>query len=495
MDKLFNPNGIAVVGASANPGKAGYVAIRNMREKEYPGKVFPINPKEKEILGYPCYGSLADIEENVDLVVLIMPSRLIYDVMDDLNRRMETKGDVKFIVCAAADYAETKTEEGIARQKRLMETAEKYHIRVIGPNCIGVIDNRSLVDTTFVDTGVPFSTFGAPTGIPFISQSGALASAVLMEGAGRVVPVLYNKFISIGNMADIDFIDLISYLETDETTKVIGIYMEGYKDGKKLADVDLPFGGKLVEKAALKKIHGTVIEELLERYHYTPDVSARGLVTQASMAGSDQVYDAVFKQCGVIRVDTIDELIDTMQAFDQMPLPAGGNTFLLTQAGGPGIYCTDAICAADGLTMPDVSDETKKKLTEAQLPMANICHPQGYADITASASVKNHVDGLRIVLEDENVDAAVLVTVVPTFLPQVELAEGFVALDREIPAEKKKPVYYCVMAGAYTTKARKIMESNGLCTFNTPEKAVKAAANLCKYAQFRSRCEKEENHG
>lgn len=184
-----------------------------------------------------------------------------------------------------------------------------------------------------------------------------------------------------------------------------------------------------------------------------------------------------------------------MQAFDQMPLPAGGNTFLLTQAGGPGIYCTDAICAADGLTMPDVSDETKKKLTEAQLPMANICHPQGYADITASASVKNHVDGLRIVLEDENVDAAVLVTVVPTFLPQVELAEGFVALDREIPAEKKKPVYYCVMAGAYTTKARKIMESNGLCTFNTPEKAVKAAANLCKYAQFRSRCEKEENHG
>ena len=481
MDKLFNPNGIAVVGASANPGKAGYVAIRNMREKEYPGKVFPINPKEKEILGYPCYGSLADIEENVDLVVLIMPSRLIYDVMDDLNRRMETKGDVKFIVCAAADYAETKTEEGIARQKRLMETAEKYHIRVIGPNCIGVIDNRSLVDTTFVDTGVPFSTFGAPTGIPFISQSGALASAVLMEGAGRVVPVLYNKFISIGNMADIDFIDLISYLETDETTKVIGIYMEGYKDGKKLAETFKRVSRK--KPIVVLKVGRSALGANAANSH------------TGSMAGSDQVYDAVFKQCGVIRVDTIDELIDTMQAFDQMPLPAGGNTFLLTQAGGPGIYCTDAICAADGLTMPDVSDETKKKLTEAQLPMANICHPQGYADITASASVKNHVDGLRIVLEDENVDAAVLVTVVPTFLPQVELAEGFVALDREIPAEKKKPVYYCVMAGAYTTKARKIMESNGLCTFNTPEKAVKAAANLCKYAQFRSRCEKEENHG
>lgn len=481
MDKLFNPNGIAVVGASANPGKAGYVAIRNMREKEYPGKVFPINPKEKEILGYPCHGSLTDIEENVDLVVLIMPSRLIYDVMDDLDRRMESKGDVKFIVCAAADYAETKTEEGIARQKRLMETAEKYHIRVIGPNCIGVIDNRSRVDTTFVDTGVPFSTFGAPTGITFISQSGALASAVLMEGAGRVVPVLYNKFISIGNMADIDFVELINYLETDETTRVIGIYMEGYKDGKKLAETLRRVSRK--KPIVILKVGRSALGANAANSH------------TGSMAGSDQVYDAVFKQCGVIRVDTIDELIDTMQAFDQMPLPAGGNTFLLTQAGGPGIYCTDAICAENGLVMPVVSDETKKKLTESQLPMANICHPEGYADITASASVKNHVDGLRIVLEDENVDAAVLVTVVPTFLPQVELAEGFVALDREIPAEKKKPVYYCVMAGAYTTKARKIMESNGLCTFNTPEKAVKAAANLCKYAMFRSRCGKEENHG
>lgn len=481
MDKLFNPDGIAVVGASANPAKAGFVAIRNMREKEYPGKVFPINPNEKDILGYPCHGSLKDIKENVDLVVLIMPSRLIYDVMDDLDQRMESKGDVKFIVCAAADYAETKTGEGIARQKRLMKTAEKYHIRVIGPNCIGVIDNRSRVDTTFVDTGVPFSTFGAPTGITFISQSGALASAVLMEGAGRVVPVLYNKFISIGNMADIDFVDLINYLETDETTKVIGIYMEGYKDGQKLAET--------LKRASLKK---PIV--ILKVGRSALGANAANSHT-GSMAGSDQVYDAVFKQCGVIRVDTIDELIDTMQAFDQMPLPAGGNTFLLTQAGGPGIYCTDAICAADSLTMPSVSEKTREKLTASQLPMANICHPEGYADITASASVKNHVDGLRIVLEDENVDAAVLVTVVPTFLPQEALAEGFVALDHETPAEKKKPVYYCVMAGAYTTKARKIMERSGLCTFNTPEKAVKAAGNLCKYAMFRKRHGEEKAHG
>ena len=132
MKKLFEPDGIAIAGASTNPTKAGYVALRNMKEKEYPGKVYPINPNETEILGYKCYKALSEIEGNVDLVVLIMPARLIYDIMDDFDKRMEEKHDVKYIVCAAADYAETQTEEGVRRQARLMQSAEKYGVRVIG---------------------------------------------------------------------------------------------------------------------------------------------------------------------------------------------------------------------------------------------------------------------------------------------------------------------------------------------------------------------------
>lgn len=478
MDRLFNPDGIAVVGASSNPAKAGFVAIRNMREKGYPGRVYPINPKEKEILGYPCCGSLKDVEGHIDLVVLIMPSRMIYQVMDDLDARMETRGDVRFLVCAAADYAETKTAEGIDRQARLMITARRYGIRVVGPNCIGVIDNRSRVDTTFVDTGVPFSSFGKPSGITFISQSGALASSILMEGAGRIVPVLYNKFISIGNMADVDFVDLLTYFEQDETTRVIGIYMEGYRDGKALAQA--------LRSATRKK---PVV--ILKVGRSALGANAANSHT-GSMAGSDRVYDAVFRQTGAIRVETIDELIDTLQAFDRMSLPEGRNLFLYTQAGGPGIYCTDAISAWPILTMPVVSDETKARLAVSQLPMANICHPEGYADITASASVQNHVDGLRIVLEDPQVSAAIFITVVPTFLPQKELAEALVALEQSMEAEgRKKPVYYCVMAGAYTAEARRIMEQNGLCTFDTPEKAVLAAKNLCAYAAYRAHCGKE----
>ena len=359
MKQLFEPNGIAVVGASSNPAKAGFVAIRNMREKGYGGAVYPVNPKEKEILGYPCSPSLRKVEGQVDLVVLIMPSKMIYSVMDDLDRRMEEKGDVKFIVCAAADYAETKTPEGIDRQERLMKTAEKYGIRVVGPNCIGVIDNRSRVDTTFVDTGVPFSSFGEPSGITFISQSGALASTILMEGAGRVVPVLYNKFISIGNMADVDFVDLLSYFEKDDSTRVIGIYMEGCSNGKEL-------------QAVLRRVSARKPVVALKVGRSEKGGAAANSHT-GSMAGADAVYDAMFKQTGVIRVDTIDELIDTMQAFDRLPVPAGGRLFLYSQAGGPGIYCTDAISACKELKTPLVSEQTKQRLRESQQPMANIC--------------------------------------------------------------------------------------------------------------------------
>ena len=181
------------------------------------------------------------------------------------------------------------------------------------------------------------------------------------------------------------------------------------------------------------------------------------------------------------------ETLECPLHLDRLPLPGGGNLFLYSQAGGPGIYCTDAIARWPQLKMPLVSDDTKARLAATQQPMANICHPEGYADITASASVRNHVDGLQIVLQDENVDAVVFITVVPTFLPQEELARELVKMTETTPQAQEKPVFYCVMAGAYTSPARRIMEQAGLCTFDAPDKAVLAAKNMCNYAAFRRR--------
>ena len=223
LNALFNPENIAVIGASNNPLKAGYTVIQNLNQIGYPKKVFPVTVSEKEILGRVCCQKLSQIEDVVELVVLGTPARLIYDIMEDLDVRMQAKNDVKVIVCIAADYGETKTEEGLRRQACLMDTAKKYGIRVVGPNCIGIIDNINRVDTTFVETMIPKEMRGRKGGISFISQSGAMAASILMIGASQPAPFSMNKFISIGNMADVDFIDLLEYFEQDEDTKVIGL--------------------------------------------------------------------------------------------------------------------------------------------------------------------------------------------------------------------------------------------------------------------------------
>ncbi len=473
LNALFRPENIAVIGASSNPLKAGYTVIWNLNEIGYPGKVFPVTPTEKEILGHPCYPKLSRIEEKVELVVLGTPARLVYDMMEDLERRMEEHGDVKVIVCIAADYGETKTEEGVRRQACLMDTAGKYGIRVVGPNCIGVIDNVNRVDTTFIETMLPKEMRGRKGGISFISQSGAMAASILMMGASQPAPISINKFVSIGNMADVDFIDLLEYFEQDEDTKVIGMYLEGYPDGRALMD--------------------TMARIVLKKPIIVLKVGRGGIGAVAanshtgSLAGSDAVYDAAFRQYGVIRVDTIEEMMSALQAFDSMELPDGNRCFLLTQAGGPGIYCVDQYEKEDRLRFPLVKEETKEKLTEILPPMANVCSPEGYADITAAANVEHHVESLRVVMEDENVDSVILVTVVPTFLPREELAEGFVRLLWEEGYGKRKPVYICIMAGNFVRECREFLEENGIRTFETPAHCVTAAGHMAAYAGFLKR--------
>lgn len=203
-----------------------------------------------------------------------------------------------------------------------------------------------------------------------------------------------------------------------------------------------------------------------------------------SLAGADAVYDGAFRQFGIIRVDTIEELLDTLQAFDQCVIPKGSRIFILSQAGGPGIYCTDGFVAQKNLAFPLVSQETKDRMTVCLPDMANVCSPEGYADITAAANVKHHVESLKIVLEDDAVDGVIFITVVPTFLPQKELAEELVKLLKEKGYGTNKPVYICIMAGNYVWQAREILEKNGIRTFDTPVDCVTVASHMVAYQQF-----------
>lgn len=470
LDALFNPENVAVVGASSNPSKAGFTILQNMVNIGYPKKIFPINITEQEILGWKCYKKLSEVPDTVELVVLITPSQMIFDIMADLDVRMQDKKDVKVIVCAAANYGETKTEDGIKRQACLMETAEKYGIRVVGPNCIGVIDNINRVDTTFVETLLPKESRGKKGGISFISQSGSIAASLLMWGASQPAPISMNKFVSIGNMADVDFIDLLEYFEQDEDTKVIGMYMEGYPKGRALMDTLARIAQK--KPVVVLKVGRSSIGATAANSH------------TGSLAGADAVYDAAFRQYGIIRTYTFEDLLNTLQAFDSSVLPKGNKTFILTQAGGPGIYCTDALMDEGSLELALVSEDTKQRLKASIPDMSSVCKPEGYADITAGANVQHHVDALRVVMDDEAVESVIFVTVVPTFLPRKELAEGLVKLLKEEGYGQKKPVYICIMAGNFVWESREILEKNGIRTYETPAHCVKAAVHLADYSRF-----------
>lgn len=477
LNALFNPENIAVVGASSNPTKAGYTILKNLIEIEYPKKIFPINVTKNKILGLNCYKKVSDIEDTVELVVLITPSEMIYSIMDDINKRMMQRNDIKVIVCAAANFGETRTEEGIRRQNYLIDTARKYCIRVLGPNCIGVIDNINRVDTTFVETLLPKETRGRRGGISFISQSGSVASSILMEGASQPFPISINKFVSIGNMADVDFVDILEYLEEDSDTKVIGIYMEGYSDGKKLISTMARIAKK--KPIVVLKVGRSSVGAKAANSH------------TGSLAGSDDVYSAAFKQYGIIRAYSFEELMDTMQAFNSLPLPNDNNVFILSQTGGFGIYSTDALLDEGSLNMPVVSDKTRKNLMELLPDMASVCIPEGYADITVSATVKQHVESLRIVLEDDNVGSVIFITVVPTFLPSKELASELVKLLKK-ENNVKKPVLINIMSGNYVWESRVILEKNGIRTYSNPARSVKVLKNMSEYALYLKDIKKEE---
>jgi len=214
------------------------------------------------------------------------------------------------------------------------------------------------------------------------------------------------------------------------------------------------------------------------------DVGAKAANSHTgSLAGSDAVYSAAFKQYGIIRTYSFEELIDTLQAFDAFPLPKDNNVFILSQAGGFGIYCTDALLDEEVLSMPVVEEETKAELRSILPDMASVCIPEGYADITASANVRQHIESLRIVLKDKNVGSVIFITVIPSFLPSKELAAELVKLLKE--GEKvNKPVLICIMSGNYVRESRVILEKNGIRTFDTPSNAVKAVRHMVEYASF-----------
>jgi acetyltransferase len=459
LSDIFDSKSVAVVGASADPGKAGYQVLKTLLTMGYQGQVFAVNPKEREILGVACHASILDIPSRLDLLVISLPAPHVLATM----RQAVQRGDIRAAVVLSAGFSETAVPEWVEAERELVRIAESAGIRVFGPNCIGIINCESRLSTGFA----PGLTFASGK-IGYISQSGATGGAILMMAADQPKPLGYSKFAHVGNMCDVSNLELIEAYGSDPSINLIVLYMEGVRDGRKLLEI----ASRVTRTKPI----------VLFKVGRTEMGAAATLSHTGTLAGSDAVYDAAFKQCGIVRVNSLEELVDSAKAISMLPKAAGNRVCVLTEAGGLGITCIDQLSRDGVLRLASLGRATQERLTAILPPMAVVAKPDGYVDMTAAALTREHCESLRAILEDPGVDSVVLITLPPTFLPALEVAKGLAAVVKEF----NKPVLVCLMKGEPMAEARRYLEENGVPTFDTPDRAAMALAALTRASLAKS---------
>ncbi|MBO8174312.1 MAG: CoA-binding protein [Thermococcus sp.] len=452
FDYFFKPKAIAVIGASNDPLKLGYEVFKNLK-KYKDGKVYPVNVKDEVVQGVKAYKNVKDIPDEVDLAVIVVPKKFVKQTVIDCGEK-----GVKGIVLITAGFGETG-EEGKREERELVEIAHKYGMRIIGPNCVGIMNTHNDMNATFI--------MDAKKGdIAFVSQSGALGAGIVYktvkEGIG------FSKFISIGNMADVDFSELMEYLADDPESKAIALYIEGIKDGRKFME-------------AAKKV--TKKKPVIVLKAGKSESGARAASSHTgSLAGSYKIYEAAFKQTGILVANTIDEMLSMARAFTQ-PLPKGNKVAIMTNAGGPGVLTADEI-DRHGLKLANLKEETMQKLREFLPPMAAVKNP---VDMIASARGEEYYKTAKLLLEDENVDMLIAICVVPTFagMTPTEHAEGVIRAVKEV--NNGKPVLALFMAGYVSEPAKELLEKEGIPVYERPEDVGIAAYALWEIARRKNK--------
>ncbi len=448
LDYFFRPKGIAVIGASNDPMKLGYEVFKNLK-KYKEGKVYPVNVKDEIVQGVKAYRNVKDIPDEVDLAIIVVPKRFVKGTLIDCGEK-----GVKGAVIITAGFGETG-EEGKKEERELVEIAHRYGMRLIGPNCVGVMNTHNDMNATFIMDAKKGS-------IAFVSQSGALGAGIVYktvkEGIG------FSKFVSVGNMADLDFADFMEYLSTTEEDKAIALYIEGVKDGRRFIEV---------AKRTTKK------KPVIALKAGKSESGARAASSHTgSLAGSWKIYEAAFKQSGVLIAETIDDMLSMARAFTQ-PLPKGKRVAIMTNAGGPGVLTADQIDKR-GLKLADLEEKTIEGLRSFLPPMAAVKNP---VDMIASARGEDYYKTAKLLLEDKNVDMLIAICVVPTFagMTPTEHAEGVIRAVKEV--NNGKPVLGLFMAGYVSEKAKELLEENGIPSYERPEDVAAGAYALVQQAR------------
>ena len=448
LEKIFNPKSVAVIGASDEEGSVGYALMKNFTESGFAGHVFPVNLKKTEILGLKAYQSVEQVPEPVDLAVIATPARTVPEVLEQCGR-----AGINGIIIISAGFKETGAE-GRALEGRMTEIKKKYNMRIVGPNCLGVIRPMLRLNATFV------SKMPKPGNIAFISQSGALGSAILDWAMHENIG--FSNFISLGSMIDVDFGDLIDYFGTDPKTRSILMYIEGITDARKFMSASRHFArtkpiivvkaGKFVESAKAAASH------------------------TGSLTGEDMVYDKAFKRAGMVRVEEIADLFNCAAVLGMQPIPRGPNLAIITNAGGPGVMATDALIAQGG-TLAKLSDKTMETLNGILPHFWSRGNP---IDILGDAKADRYRAVVEACLNDDNVDGIVLIYTAQAVVEPVEVAKSLTELIRG-RTYQNKTILVSFMGYGAVEEANRIFCENNIPTYSTPEQAIKTYQYMYQY--------------
>ncbi|MBP7051370.1 MAG: acetate--CoA ligase family protein [Phycisphaerae bacterium] len=451
LQAFFNPKSVAIIGASRQKGKVGYEILVNLVAGGYAGKIYPINPKADEIDGLKVYPDLASIGETPDLVIVIVPAQFVAGVLDEC-----AKVHVKSVVIITAGFKEVGPE-GKKLEEEIVKIARRAGIRFVGPNCLGLISPSHKLNASFG------GDLPVPGGIAYISQSGALLAAILDTANANGIG--FSSLVSIGNKADVDELDLVEAFGSQRETKVIAGYLENIKDGNAFV--------REAEQISQKK------PILLMKSGSTAAGAKAASSHTGSLAGGEVAYESAFRRAGVIRCESIKEQFDFAQAFANQPLPKGQNVVVITNAGGPGIMAADAI-EQRGLTFAKLTDETKKKLAEKLPAAANVHNP---VDVLGDALADRYEYAFDVVLDDPNVDAAVVLLTPQAMTQSKETAEALV----KIAKKKGKPVLACFLGAAKVEPGIQVLRKGGIPQYDSPESAVATLYVMCEYVRWKGR--------
>jgi len=451
LEKLFDPRAVAVIGASHKEGKVGHSILKNLTAQGFAGQIYPVNPKVDRILGLKCYKDVASLPDGVDLAVIAIPAKLVPGIVEECGRK-----GIGAAIVISAGFKEVG-EEGKALEQRLYNAAMVSGVRILGPNCLGLLNTKNNLNATFA------ANYPEEGDIAVLSQSGALCTAILDWAARHHIG--FSKLISIGNKVDIDEELLIETLGSDTDTEVIVGYLESIMNG--------PHFMRSAEKVTKRK------PVILIKAGNTAAGAAAASSHTGSLAGARMAYECAFRSSGILQAPSLESLFDYATAFSYQPLPRGKRVAVVTNAGGPGIMAADAV-ENSGLEFARLSEETKGKLRSFLPAAANVNNP---IDILGDAVAEVYGKALDATLRDDGVDAAV-VLLTPQEMIDAKAAAAAVA---RVSAKFEKPVMASFIGADRVSEGIELLQKKRIPHYPTPERAVEAIRIMAEYVTWRER--------